>query len=358
MPLTDRALDDPDLETLFEALECQPSWSSVPFVMLCRDRDRDQSPAAMRFIDRLRNVTLLDRPASLRSMISAVQASSTRSKPPSPSWTPQRTSCGCSCPAHEVMVIGDRSRLSQAVGNLLNNAAKYTPNRGRITVSVAQFGNEVVVAVTDAGMGIPAAMLGRVFDLFAQVDRTLERAQGGLGIGLSLVRSLVGLHGGTGTVSSAGTDQGSTFEIHLPAVSSAATSDDARPADANLPPREQRRLRILVVDDNTDAADTLAMLLGMNGHEIRVEYNAGAAMNVAHTFLPEAIFCDLGMPGMGGHDFAAKLRRDRRFVSTLLIAVTGWGAEEDQRRSRAAGFDYHLTKPANADIIDAILSSR
>jgi two-component system, sensor histidine kinase len=262
-------------------------------------------------------------------------------------------------PEHELLVVGDPPRLVQAVTNLLHNAAKYTPNGGRITVRLEQVEAEVVLSVSDNGMGIPPAMLARVFDLFAQVDLTLNRIQGGLGIGLSLVRSLIGLHGGQVSAHSEGIDQGSSFVIRLPAVSALppAQDQDVEPSsDLTQPPA--KRLRVMVVDDNVDAADTLAMLLRLSGNEVCVEYSAVAALAVATTFLPEAIFCDLGMPGMGGHAFAAQLRKDRRFAATVLVAVTGWGSEEDQRRSRDAGFDHHLTKPISADSVDAILARR
>ena len=213
------------------------------------------------------------------------------------------------------------------------------------------------MTVTDSGAGIPPQMLARIFDMFAQVDRTLDRSQGGSGIGLSLAQS-VALHGGSITGRSAGVGHGSSFEIRLPALASLATSmpQDLRNAHATQP--ERRRLRVMIVDDNADAADTMAMLLQLNGHVVRVEYGAQAALDAAADFLPDAVICDLGMPGMGGYEFSTQFRKDRRFATALLIAVTGWGAEEDRRRTRQAGFDHHLTKPAAIESIEAILSRR
>jgi signal transduction histidine kinase len=468
---TDRLLAGSGLDQLVAALEQQASWSSVPVLLLCRDRE--QARLVLRGVDRLRNVTLLDRPTSMRSMTSAVQAALRGRRwqyqirdqlqaqlraeealrqadqrkdeflatlahelrnPLAPiksglqvlkrTATPQadrpdlfdmmdrqlsqlvklidelldvsRIATGkvvlqrelvdmravvalalegsqpvidagghslqWSPPAHEVRVVGDPSRLAQAIGNLLNNAAKYTPAGGRVVVGLRREAAQAVVTVTDTGMGIPPEMLARVFDMFAQVDRTLDRAQGGLGIGLALVRSLVQLHGGSVRASSEGTDRGSSFELRVPAVSEAQDGARAagRPGEttAASAQTQSRPLRVMVVDDNVDAADTLGMLLRLSGHATRVEYSAAAALDAAHAFMPEAVFCDLGMPGMSGHDLARRVRRDGALGSALLIAVTGWGGEEDQRRSRAAGFDYHLTKPASVDRIEAILTRR
>lgn len=260
-------------------------------------------------------------------------------------------------PLVPVHVDGDATRLAQALGNLLNNAIKYTPQGGRIELTVARRDGEAVVTVSDNGLGIPPDMLERVFDLFTQVNRTLERSQGGLGIGLSLVRSLVALHGGRVSAASGGIGQGSTFTLTLPLARDAAASSATLPRGAAEPLRAQRRLRVQVVDDNEDAAQMLATLLTLGGHEVRVDYSGAAALRTAASFLPEAVFCDLGMPGMGGYEFASRLRLDPRFASTKLVAVTGWGTDEDRRRSQGAGFDAHLTKPASIDTIAGILAA-
>jgi two-component system, sensor histidine kinase len=258
-----------------------------------------------------------------------------------------------SLPDHELTVVGDAVRLAQSISNLINNASKYTASGGRISVRVSDEGAEAVVVVTDTGAGIPPAMLDRVFEMFAQVDRTLERAQGGLGIGLSLVKRLILLHGGQVSVRSAGIDRGSEFTLRLPRISTpaAAPAVDSTPP----PPVPTRPLRVMVVDDNRDAADSLAMLLQALGHQTQVEYSGQAVLDTARSFRPQAVFCDIGMPGFDGLDVATMLREDRRFASTVLVAVTGWGAEEDMRRSRHAGFDFHLTKPASAEAIKNIL---
>ncbi|HEY8878089.1 MAG TPA: hybrid sensor histidine kinase/response regulator [Roseateles sp.] len=258
-----------------------------------------------------------------------------------------------SLPEHAIWVDGDLTRLAQSLSNVLNNAAKYTPEGGHIAVALAQAGAEAVLSVRDSGVGLPPDMIGRVFDMFTQVGRSLQRAQGGLGIGLALVKSLVGLHGGRVSAASAGPGQGCTFTIELPVAPQSVAPASPPPEAA---PAEPRPVRILVVDDNDDAASSLAMLLSLSGHEVQVENGGLAALQTASTFLPQAIFCDVGMPGMGGHEFATRLRQDPRFATTLLVALTGWGSEEDKKRSRAAGFDEHLTKPASVDAVTALLA--
>ncbi len=248
-------------------------------------------------------------------------------------------------PDEALWVDGDLTRLAQCLSNLLNNACKYTPDGGSIWVTLTRTEGDAVLAVRDTGVGLPHHMISRVFDMFAQVNRSLERAQGGLGIGLALVRSLVSLHGGRVSAASAGPGMGSTFTIELPL----AAQESAPPPRQTLPePAPARSARILVVDDNDDAATSLAMLLSLSGHDVALHKAAG--------FLPEAVFCDVGMPGMSGHELATRLRQDSRFAATLLVALTGWGSEDDKKRSRAAGFDEHLTKPASMDAVSALLA--
>lgn len=258
-----------------------------------------------------------------------------------------------SLPGVPLWVDGDAARLAQSLSNLVNNAAKYTLEGGRITVTLASVSGEAVLTVQDSGVGLPADMIGRVFDMFAQINRSLERAQGGLGIGLALVRSLVTMHGGQVSAASPGPGQGSTFTIRLPLLAPQAAPLSPAPEVVTQPARP---LRVLVVDDNRDAADSLALLLSLDGHDVRVEHSGQGALDAAAAFQPQAVFCDLGMPGMDGHEVATQLRRDTRFSTTLLVAVTGWGTEDDKRRSRAAGFDAHLTKPASEDALAALLS--
>lgn len=256
-------------------------------------------------------------------------------------------------PDEPVWVLGDPSRLAQVLSNLLNNAAKYTPAGGQLRLSLRVEDGEAVIAVADNGVGIPPHMLQRVFEIFTQVNRTLDRAQGGLGIGLSLVQRLMGLHGGTVSAASAGADCGSTFTVRLPRLVSGGAFDDGQPPRENVHPH--RRLKILVVDDNQDAADSLAMLLQANGHRTRTEYNGEAALRAAGEFQPDAVLCDLGLPGIDGNEVAQRLRADRRYAATLLIALTGWGSEEDKRRTRKAGFDRHLVKPVSAELLGEVL---
>ncbi len=257
-------------------------------------------------------------------------------------------------PDDPVWVLGDACRLSQGIGNLVTNAAKYTPDGGCIVVSLAAEANDAVVRVVDNGAGIPQEMLDQVFDLFTQVDRTLDRAQGGLGIGLSLVRRLIELHGGSVVAASDGLGHGSTFTVRLPAIEAgrAASSGPCAPVGAVGP---QRRMRLLVVDDNVDAADTLALLLAASGHELRTAYDGVAALEAVRAFRPEVVFCDIGLPGMDGYTIATRLRSDARNASTVLVAVSGWGTEEIRLRARNAGFDFHLVKPVDVACVEALL---
>ncbi len=257
-----------------------------------------------------------------------------------------------SLPDEEICVDGDLTRLAQSVSNLVNNAAKYTPEGGRISVGLVRTGETAVLTVADNGVGLPPDMHLSVFEMFTQVNQSLARSQGGLGIGLALVRSLVLLHGGTVTAQSAGLGQGSTFTITLPLMQTLPlAAAGAHPTEGPTTTR-----RILVIDDNRDAAESMALLLGIDGHEVRVEHSGPAGLDRAAGFMPQAVFCDLGMPGMSGYEFATRLRQDRRFATTLLVALSGWGAAEDKQRSRAAGFDAHLTKPASVDELGALLA--
>jgi len=258
-------------------------------------------------------------------------------------------------PAQPAMVLGDRTRLVQVVANLLNNAAKYTPERGHVEVRVEVIDGAVRVAVEDDGTGIAPDLLPRVFDLFAQAERSLDRAQGGLGLGLALVKSLVELHGGDVEASSAGVGAGSRFVVRLPAMDADSSTrpeggSAARATDAPPPP-----LRILVVDDNVDAAMSLGMLLEAMGHDVVVEHDAAAADASAQRKAPQIAFLDLGLPEVDGYELARRLRARAGSADALLVAVTGYGAAEDRARSAAAGFDHHLTKPVAIDDILGLL---
>ena len=243
-------------------------------------------------------------------------------------------------PIDPVSVAGDVVRLTQVFSNLLTNAAKYTNPGGRIVVRLDQLDERARVSVRDNGIGIPADQLSTIFDMFTQVDRSSRRAQGGLGIGLTLVRSLIDLHGGTVEARSEGQGQGSEFIVNLP-VRAAARSRLSVPQEiVRLPSR-----RVMVVDDNEDAAATLGDLLSALGAEVKVANSGAAALEAAETFRPDAVLLDIGMPDMDGYEVARRLRAMPPFEKTLLIALTGWGQDQDRRQSRAAGFDHHLVKP-------------
>ncbi len=254
-------------------------------------------------------------------------------------------------PEEPLWLNADATRISQIVGNLLTNAAKYTPAEGTIELSVERAGNEAVIRVADSGVGIPPEMLPRVFELFTQVGRSLDRSQGGLGIGLALVRKLVELHGGTVAATSEGPGKGSTFTVRLP-LSRVRAEDSAEPESV----LDASSRRILVVDDNKDGALSLAMLLKMSGHELEVAHDGREALEAVARFRPDVVFLDIGLPVLSGYDVAAALRADESISQPVLVAVTGWGSEADRRRAKAAGFNFHLTKPVEITALEKLLS--
>jgi two-component system, chemotaxis family, CheB/CheR fusion protein len=255
-------------------------------------------------------------------------------------------------PAEPLAVEADLTRLAQAVLNLLNNAAKYTPAGGRIDLAVAQAGSEVLIAVSDTGVGIPESMLPHIFEMFAQVDRNLARAQGGLGIGLTLAAKLVSMHGGTLEAYSAGLGFGSRFEIRIPlAVGLAAVPVDSAPLQSELP---QAR-RVLVVDDNVDAAESLSLLLQADGHQTELAHDGLAAVEATARFAPDIVLLDIGLPGLNGYEAAMRMRQHNGSRSRpTLVALTGWGQQQDRERAAEAGFDLHLTKPVDPAVIMAL----
>jgi signal transduction histidine kinase/DNA-binding response OmpR family regulator len=260
-----------------------------------------------------------------------------------------------SLPDQPVRVQGDPVRLAQVLGNLLNNAAKYTEDGGKIWLTVERANGEAVCRVRDTGLGIPPDMLASVFDPFTQVDRSLDRSQGGLGIGLTLVKQLVELHAGRVQVHSAGLDQGSEFVVRLPALAGEVSHGPSTNGAPAPPPADVPRCRVLVVDDNVDGAESLAVLLRLSGHDVRVCHDGPAGLMIADEFRPELVFLDIGLPGLDGYEVARRLRaRTERMV---LIALTGYGQEEDVRRSRQAGFDRHLVKPADLASLAALFEA-
>jgi PAS domain S-box-containing protein len=262
-----------------------------------------------------------------------------------------------SLPEKPVIIEADPTRLSQVLLNLLNNAAKYTEPHGKIWVSAKVQGDQLAISVRDTGVGIPSEMLPNIFEMFAQVDRSLERSQGGLGIGLSLVRGLVRLHGGTVTARSEGPGRGSEFVIRLPLPAVPPAGVMARaPAQASSMAHVEPR-RILVVDDNVDGARSLEKLLKMLGHEVAVTHDGYAALDEARRFRPDIVILDIGLPGMNGYEVARHLRKMPEMRDMLLVAMTGWGKDEDRRKSMEAGFNAHLVKPVELPDLQALLSN-
>jgi len=259
-------------------------------------------------------------------------------------------------PEEEFVLEVDPTRIVQVFANLLNNAAKFTPRGGRIELSLErEEGENVVVSVRDSGVGIPAAMLDRVFEMFTQVDRSHNEIGGGLGIGLTLVRRLVEMHGGSVEARSDGRATGSEFLVRLPLAPAIAPQVDVRVAKA---PRQRRResgRRIVVADDNVDAAESLSILLRLFGHETRTAHDGEEALAIAREFQPDVMVLDIAMPGLGGHELARSIREECWGSKVLLIAASGWGQAEDKQRSRDAGFDHHLVKPVEFDALDKLL---
>jgi len=247
-------------------------------------------------------------------------------------------------PQQQVVVLGDANRLVQIITNLLNNAAKYTAEGGRLRLAMHADAGQVELTVQDNGIGIAPELQTRVFDLFAQAETTSDRAQGGLGLGLALVRSLVELHGGKVRCLSDGANTGSTFEVRLPRHDGAASNAPAVPATAPGAARQ-----VMVVDDNEDAAVMLAMLLEASGHEVVVAHRPLAALELARARAPKVCILDIGLPEMDGYELAQRLRQLPETANALLVAVTGYGQQNDRARALAAGFDTHLVKPVDAD---------
>jgi signal transduction histidine kinase/CheY-like chemotaxis protein len=264
----------------------------------------------------------------------------------------RRQSIVVALPERAVMLRGDVVRLCQVLVNLLQNASKYSPEGSRIDISAKLETGGVAVSVRDRGVGIDPSLLPRVFDLFTQSERTIERAQGGLGIGLTVVRSIVEMHGGSVEARSDGPDRGAEFTVRL------AVADDAAPATVAPPllkPADMPRLKVLIVEDNVGAARTLAALVEKFwNHETHVVHDGLGAIDAADAFGPDVIFLDIGLPGLSGYDVARRLREKPEFARTLIVALTGYGQAEDKRRSREAGFDEHLIKPVAAAALEPL----
>lgn len=317
-----------------------------------------QSRQLSRLVEDLLDVSRVSRgrielrrePVDLRGVIqAAVDASQ-------PVVAARQHALSIALPAVPLWVDGDEQRLTQVFSNLLHNAAKYTGPGGRIEANASIQGDQVAVAIVDNGVGIESRMLGSVFDLFTQAPVSLDRSDGGLGIGLTLVRSLVDMHGGTVEATSPGVGRGSTFTVRLPRVAAPADAGGDAGKDSRSSDCPMRRLRVLVVDDNRDAAQTLGELLKISGHEVALAYNGANGLELAQKVAPDLALLDIGLPDIDGLEMARRLRQ--RFGKHVrLVALTGYGTEEDRCRSVDAGFDEHWVKPLQPDELECIVNA-
>ena len=247
--------------------------------------------------------------------------------------------------------MADATRIEQVVGNLLGNAAKFTPHGGRVEVILEREGPTALVRVRDNGVGIDPDVVGRLFQPFTQAAQTLDRSRGGLGLGLALAKGLVELHGGSITVASAGSGRGAEFTVRLPL---GAVEKEALPAPVT--PSAQRR-RVLVIEDNVDAADSLKIALEFVGHDVQVAYDGPSGLARARDSHPEVVLCDIGLPGMSGYDVARAFSKDDELRGAVLIALSGYGLPEDKERARSSGFARHVTKPLSFEALEQVLDS-
>jgi len=270
---------------------------------------------------------------------------------------PTAKQAGCevvvTLPRSPVHVLGDPVRLTQVLSNLVNNAVKFSERGQIVRLTALEAGGEAVLSVADQGMGIPADKLEEVFEMFSQLDRSLERSKSGLGLGLALARQIVTMHGGTIRARSAGPGLGSEFIVRMPVLAASAISRNEQPAAI---PSPAARRRILIADDNHDAADSMAMLLGAAGHHVEVAYNGLDARETASRMQPEVMLLDIGMPGMNGYDVARAARAEPWSHDTVIIALTGWGQDADRTRSKDAGIDMHLVKPVEMEKLEAAVA--
>jgi len=299
-------------------------------------------------------ITLRSEPVDIRTVVGrAVETAQ-------PLIAARRQQLVVSVPPDPIIVEGDPIRLAQVLAKLLSNAVKYTDEGGRIRVvaktAPGDHGEEAAIKVEDSGVGIAPEMLPRIFDLFSQAEHPRD-GQGGLGIGLALVRELVALHDGSVEASSAGVGQGAEFAVRLPLARALGAELPERLAVRSSTRPARRMRRVLVVDDNRDSAESLAALLGMLGHEVDQAYDGPAALETARTRFPDLVLLDIGMPGMSGHEVARRIRAEPALVGTTLIALTGYGTAEDRHESRAAGFDGHLVKPIDFEALQRIIES-
>jgi len=272
-----------------------------------------------------------------------------------PNIDSQRHTLSIQLPEETVRVQGDFARVSQILSNLINNAAKYTPKGGRISLSAVREDDEVVFRIRDSGIGIPKEFMASIFDPFTQVDRTLARSHGGLGIGLTLVRRLVEMQHGTVTVRSEGRNRGSEFTVRLP-VAPASAPEMTADAVSSSPP-SPAGLRVLVVDDNRDVADSTASVMRMNGCDVHVAYDGKAALESVQRLRPDAVLLDIGLPTIDGYLVAEHIRAQPESRRTMIVAVSGYGQEQDRMRSKSVGFDYHVVKPIDPIVLAGLVGS-
>jgi CheY-like chemotaxis protein len=259
-------------------------------------------------------------------------------------------------PDKHLLVYADANRLTQVLTNLLNNAAKYTPRQGRIELTVEGTTTEAIVTVSDSGIGIPADKLDRVFEMFAQINNGSEYGHTGLGIGLTLVKRLVEMHGGSVEVQSGGRNLGTTFQVRLPVLPVASSPTDGARSIGRASPSAAKR-RVLVVDDNADALESLSRLVNLMGNDVRQAHDGLEAIDVARSFRPDIVLMDLGMPNLNGYEAARRMRQEPWARDVSLVATTGWGQEEDRRRTAEAGFDRHLVKPIEITSLREVLGA-
>jgi PAS domain S-box-containing protein len=258
-------------------------------------------------------------------------------------------------PDEPMYVDADVTRIAQVLSNLLNNAAKYTHEGGHIELAVEATDTEAVLRVRDDGIGIPAEMLTRIFDMFTQVDASIVRTQGGLGIGLTIAKRMVEMHGGRLEAASEGVGRGSTFTVRLPLDLAQSEAHIAAKAAGTERLQGGKRLRVLIVDDNKDAAESLAMLLSFLGHEVRTASDGPRGIQEAQSLRPDLMLLDIGMPGMDGYEVARRMRQQEATRDATIVALTGWGKDEDRRHSREAGFDQHMVKPPDLAEVEQLI---
>lgn len=328
-----------------------------PDVRTARDMIARQVAVMVRLIDDLLDVSRVSRNRldlrKQRIELAAVVESAVESS------RPFIQQCGheltVSLPPQPVHLDADPVRLAQVFSNLLNNAAKYTKRGGHIWLTAERQGSDAIVSVRDNGIGIPADMLARIFDMFTQVDRSLERSQGGLGIGLTLVRRLVEMHDGSIEARSSGPDEGSEFVVRLPVF--IKQSNEPPPRSDGPKAAALSGCRILVVDDNKDSADSMGMLLRIKGNDIRTAHDGLEAVDVAGTFRPDLVLLDIGLPKLNGYEVARRIRQQPWGRDVILVALTGWGQDEDIRRSQEAGFNFHAVKPVELAALEKLLAA-